>query len=93
VATAQTATSEPLVDAHHNARLDFGYHYYAPSHLVQLVPNALVEVWTWTAEQELLHGPFVPAPTSGTPSTTAPTTQAPRLNVQPPLGDPAGPQV
>ncbi|WP_042416571.1 amidase domain-containing protein [Streptacidiphilus anmyonensis] len=85
VATAATATSEPLVDGHNHARLDYGYHYFAPSHLVQLVPNALAEVWTWTIEQEALHGPFPPVQTP--PTTNAPL--APRALVT----DPAGPQV
>ncbi|MEY9871569.1 hypothetical protein ABH931_001042 [Streptacidiphilus sp. MAP12-33] len=87
VVTAQTPTSEPLVDGHNHARIDYGYHYFAPSHLVQLVPNALAEVWTWTLEQELLHGPWQPTPTPSGPGNTAPHL-APRL-----MGDPAGPQV
>jgi hypothetical protein len=91
VVTAQTATSEPLVDGHNHARDSYGYHYFAPSHLVQLVPNALAEVWTWALEQELLHGPLQPAPApSGSGSGT---TQAPRLGTAPLFGDPAGPQV
>ncbi|WP_034088019.1 amidase domain-containing protein [Streptacidiphilus albus] len=87
IVTPQTATSEPLVDAHNNARLDYGYHYYAPSHVVQLVPNALVEVWTWAAEEELIHGPQT--------QPTAPTTTVPqnRLFATPGYSDPAGPQV
>ncbi|MBS2966218.1 hypothetical protein KGA66_24450 [Actinocrinis puniceicyclus] len=56
VATAPTATAEATVDAHNNARYRFGYHYYAPSHLVKLVPNAFVTVWAWAAEQWLSHG-------------------------------------
>jgi hypothetical protein len=69
------------VDAHNNARLDYGYHYYAPSHLVRLVPNALLEVWAWTAEQRLLH-----------PIPTAPTTPGQQSRLALPT-DPAGPQV
>jgi hypothetical protein len=91
VVTAQTATSEPLVDGHNHARIDFGYHYFAPSHLVQLVPDALAEVWTWTLEQELIHGPQQPS--GAAPTTTGPTTGAPRLSAPRLLGDPAGPQV
>jgi hypothetical protein len=87
VAQAPTATSQATVDAHNNARLDYGYSAYAPSHLVRLVPNALVEVWAWAAEQKLLH------PTQTTPS--APTAPAlpHQLNKAPVLSDPAGPQV
>ncbi|WP_370150323.1 hypothetical protein [Streptacidiphilus sp. EB129] len=86
VDTAATATTEPTVDAHNNARLQYGYHYYAPSHLVRLVPNALEEVWAWAAEQELVHGtPTQPAP-------TAPTGPQ-KLLRSPVMSDPAGPQV
>ncbi|MFC1438802.1 hypothetical protein ABUW04_11080 [Streptacidiphilus sp. N1-10] len=81
VAQAATDTTEATVDAHNNARLDYGYHYYAPSHLVRLVPNALLEVWAWTAEQRLLH----PAPAT-------PTTPSPKSRLALPT-DPAGPQV
>ena len=84
VSQAATATSEATVDAHNNARLDYGYHYYAPSHLVKLVPNALLEVWTWAATQEAEH----PQPAKS-PATTAPK----QLLRGPGLGDPAGPQV
>jgi len=84
VSQAPTATSEATVDAHNNARLDYGYHYYAPSHLVKLVPNALLEVWTWAATQEAEH----PQPAKS-PATTAPK----QLLRGPGLGDPAGPQV
>jgi len=82
VAQAPTATSEATVDAHNNARLDYGYSYYAPSHLVRLVPNALLEVWTWAATQEAEHPQ--PAPATVTPQ---------QLLRGPGLGDPAGPQV
>ena len=63
VARAGTATSEATVDAHNNARLDYGYHYYAPAHLVRLVPNALLEVWSWAAAQHSSHA-AQPTPTS-----------------------------
>ena len=81
VAQAPTATAEATVDAHNNARLDYGYHYYAPSHLVRLVPNAFIEVWAWAAAQELLHG-------------TQPSPAAPRALIKSPgtIGL-SGPQV
>ncbi|QMU69683.1 amidase domain-containing protein [Streptacidiphilus sp. P02-A3a] len=85
VAQAATGTGEATVDAHNNARLDYGYHYYAPSHLVRLVPNALLEVWGWAATQELLH------PKAQQQPPTSPTPQ--QLFRGPGLGDPAGPQV
>lgn len=88
VATAPTATSEATVDAHNNARLDYGYSYYAPSHLVRLVPNALLEVWTWAATEEAEHPQ--PAPT---PAPTTVTPQQQQLLRGPGFGDPAGPQV
>ncbi|QMU70731.1 amidase domain-containing protein [Streptacidiphilus sp. P02-A3a] len=83
VAQAATATGEAGVDAHNNARLDYGYHYYAPSHLVRLAPNALSEVWGWAAAQRALH-PAQPLPrrlptpsaTAATPSATAATPSA-----------------
>ena len=81
VAQAATGTAEATVDAHNNARLDYGYHYYAPSHLVRLVPDALLEVWAWTAQQRLLH-----------PTPSAPTTAGPQSRLALPA-DPAGPQV
>ena len=77
VATAPTATDEATVDAHNNARYHYGYHYYAPSHLVKLVPNALLVVWAWAAAQQ--------APGAQHPK-TAP--QRPAF-----FEDPAGPQV
>ena len=85
VSHAATSTGEATVDAHNNARLDYGYHYYAPSHLVRLVPNAFIEVWAWAAAQKALHP--TPQPTPSTPS-------APQklLGVPSPT-DPAGPQV
>ena len=87
VAQAPTATSEATVDAHNNARLNYGYSYYAPSHLVKLVPNALLEVWSWAATQELLH------PSQAKPA--APTAPAAphQLNTSSGIFDPAGPQV
>ncbi|MHA6757746.1 amidase domain-containing protein [Streptacidiphilus sp. PAMC 29251] len=86
VSHAPTATAEATVDAHNNARLDYGYHFYAPSHLVRLVPNAFVEVWAWAATQWALHPIQSPAPT--------PTPAAPKqLLGRPALTDPAGPQV
>ena len=85
VAQAPTATAEATVDAHNNARQDYGYHFYAPSHLVRLVPNALVEVWTWAAEQWALH--------PVTPPATTPTPAPGQLARSAPLSDPAGPQV
>ncbi|QMU77427.1 hypothetical protein GXW83_18720 [Streptacidiphilus sp. PB12-B1b] len=87
VSHAATATGEATVDAHNNARLDYGYSYYAPSHLVRLVPNALLEVWTWAAEQKLLH------PTPTTPSAPAAPAAPHQLNTAPGFSDPAGPQV
>lgn len=85
IATAQTATSEPTLDAHNNARLDYGYHFYEPAHLVKLVPNAFLEVWTWAAQQWLQHGVASVAP--GATSPLAPAA-API-----PFGDPSGAQV
>jgi hypothetical protein len=84
VAQAPTATSEATVDAHNNARLDYGYSYYAPSHLVQLVPNALLEVLKWTVTEEAQH---LLQPSATTPH------QLFRAPVAANPVDPAGPQV
>jgi hypothetical protein len=82
IATAPTATAEATVDAHNNARYRYGYHYYAPSHLVKLVPNAFAEVWAWAAEQWLSHG------------TSETVNQNATLNdTMAPAVDPSGPQV
>jgi hypothetical protein len=91
VAQAPTATSEATVDAHNNARLDYGYSYYAPSHLVQLVPNALLEVMEWTATEEAQH---LLQPSATTPHQLfkAPGTgNGTGAGIG--FGDPAGPQV
>jgi hypothetical protein len=81
VVTAPNATGEATVDAHNHARLHYGYHFYAPSHLVRLAPNALIKVWAWEAR----YGwhPMAPNPGTGTQHSLV---QAPTL-------DPAGPQV
>jgi hypothetical protein len=87
VAKGATATSEPLVDAHNNARLDYGYHYYAPSHLIRLVPNAFLEVWAWAAQQTAIHGPQPTVEQQVTPHLNELVSRAPGM------GDVAGPQV
>jgi hypothetical protein len=81
VSHAATAAAEATVDAHNNARLDYGYHYYAPSHLVRLVPNAFLEVWAWAAAEKLLH-----------PTPPAPPAPGQLFRATVPV-DPAGPQV
>jgi hypothetical protein len=91
--TAQTATSEPTVDAHNNARLQYGYHYYAPSHLVELAPDALLKVLAWA--QAAPHKTSIPKG----PVRSAPFAPNHRLGTQRPFApagpfaDPAGPQV
>jgi hypothetical protein len=81
VVQAATGGAEATVDAHNHARFHFGYHYYAPSHLVRLVPDALLEVWTWATE-EWANG--TPKPSPSTPH---------QLLQTPGTTDPAGPQV
>lgn len=89
IATAQTATSEPTVDAHNNARYRYGYHFYEPAHVVKLVPNAFLEVWTWAASQWALRGV---APLA--PGATASQSQSPnQRSAFAPFGDPSGAQV
>lgn len=86
IATAPTASAEATVDAHNHARLRYGYHFYAPSHLVELAPNALLKVTAWAAQHK---SPVTP------PQHTAPTGS---LGSHGLVGvgrfaDPAGPQV
>ncbi|MCC9308287.1 amidase domain-containing protein [Kitasatospora sp. RB6PN24] len=63
VVTAQDGSAEPTVDAHNRARWHYGYHYYAPSHLVRIHPLALSHV-------------FDPEP--GAPDVPAPDVWAPQ---------------
>ncbi|MGH6656538.1 MAG: hypothetical protein ACRDVE_15200, partial [Actinocrinis sp.] len=77
IATAPVGATEATVDAHNNARLHYGYHYYAPSHLVELAPNAWAKAAAW--------GNSGPHTVAGVP--------APHLLAQLPVTDPAGPQV
>ncbi|WP_035796720.1 amidase domain-containing protein [Kitasatospora mediocidica] len=83
VDTAATATAEPTVDAHNRARLQYGYHFYAPSHLVRIDPLGL------------LKG-FAKGDTAAKPgSTPQPNLRKSSPSTIPYLGlhDPAGPQV
>ncbi len=77
IATAPTGTTEATVDAHNNARHQYGYHYYAPSHLVELAPNAWAKASAWANS-----GPHTVA---GSPTT--------HLQAHLPFVDPAPPQV
>jgi hypothetical protein len=84
VATAPTAATEATVDAHNNARDHYGYHFYAPSHLVELAPNALLKVIAWAAKYHK----------SGSGPTTAPKAVTPnRLVNSGGFAGPIGPQV
>jgi hypothetical protein len=86
--TAQTATAEPTVDAHNRARLQYGYHFYAPSHLVELAPDAYLKVLQWAASSA--------ANKSGAarlPHRSAPIAPNHRPATVRPFADPAGPQV
>jgi hypothetical protein len=84
VATAPTATAEGTVDAHNNARYRYGYHFYAPSHLVELAPNALLKVLAWAASFHKV----------GSGPTTAPKAVTPNRLVNPGgFAGPIGPQV
>ncbi|GAA1959572.1 hypothetical protein [Kitasatospora viridis] len=62
VATAQDGTNEPTVDAHNRARSHYGYHYYAPSHLVQINPLGLLDGFADAA---------APAPSAAAPAPAA----------------------
>ncbi|MDH6117386.1 hypothetical protein ABH930_001629 [Kitasatospora sp. GAS204A] len=92
VATAADGSNEPTVDAHNRARLHYGYHFYAPSHLVRIEPLGLLTGF-------LPSGTQLAAPKTAmqklavTPRSTAP--QAPTAPALPTVGrqDPAGPQV
>lgn len=96
IATAPTATAEATVDAHNHARYHYGYHFYAPSHLVELAPNALDKVLAWAAKGGAAPSTATPKRTV-TPKTTV--TPNPTVTPQHRLGtvirfaDPSGPQV
>ncbi|MFE0461606.1 hypothetical protein ACFW1A_20380 [Kitasatospora sp. NPDC058965] len=81
VVTPQDGAAEPTVDAHNRARTHYGYHYYAPSHLVRINPLGLLDGF-------LGQVPTAPA------APAAPQPKAPRsaVTVQVPQ-DVAGPQV
>lgn len=82
VATGPTTTAEGTVDAHNYARLHFGYHYYAPSHLIKLAPDALMRVLAWAGHYGYQGPGISPANPVG-----------PRGLVGSRFSDPAGPQV
>ena len=87
IATAQTASSEPTVDAHNYARYHYGYHFYEPAHVVELAPNALAKVRAWAERGG--PGPGQKAPTTVTPKAAIPKVIAHAG----PYADPSGPQV
>ena len=89
IATAPTASAEATVDAHNHARYHYGYHFYAPSHLVELAPNALAKARAWAEK-----GGAAPGTTAKTvqPNTVQPKTAQPNTTVRP-FADPSGPQV
>ena len=87
VATAPTVTSEATVDAHNHARLHYGYHFYAPSHLVELAPDALWKVHLWVAKYKNPANTPLPQLTPATPNGAHGPAGVGRF------ADPAGPQV
>ena len=87
VATAPTAASEATVDAHNHARYHYGYHFYAPSHLVELAPDALYKVEAWAEK----GAAAAPAQKNATPK--APVAPNHRLGAVRPFADPSGAQV
>jgi hypothetical protein len=92
VVTAPTATSEALVDAHNNARYDYGYHNYAPSHLVEMAPDAAIRVKLWAATYHFKYR----APAAGASPKLAAPKSAVKQNVLVGTGrlaNPVGPQI
>jgi hypothetical protein len=84
IATAPTPDGgEATVDAHNHARIHYAYHFYAPSHLVELAPDALYKIQAWAQKA---------GATAKAPTRTAPVTPNHRLGTVP-FADPAGPQV
>ncbi|WP_329568693.1 hypothetical protein [Kitasatospora sp. NBC_01266] len=92
VVTAADGSNEPTVDAHNRARSHYGYHFYAPSHLVRIEPLGLLTGFLpsdtqltapKSAMQKLAVTPRTATPQA--PATTAPSTVGRQ--------DPAGPQV
>jgi len=89
IATAPTASAEATVDAHNHARYRYGYHFYAPSHLVELAPNAVLKVTAWAAQHNFKN-PIKTPPQHVAP--TAPLGSHSLVGVGR-FADPAGPQV
>jgi hypothetical protein len=87
IATAPTATDEAAVDAHNHARYHYGYHFYAPSHLVELAPNAVLKVMAWATKYNSNDLLTMPHATPTTPRGSHRPVGVGRL------ADPAGPQV
>ena len=87
IATAPTATDEATVDAHNHARYHYGYHFYAPSHLVELAPNAALKVMAWAAKYNFNSLLTKPHATPVAPRGSHSLVGVGRL------ADPAGPQV
>ncbi|MDH6580660.1 hypothetical protein [Kitasatospora sp. MAP5-34] len=87
VATAADGTNEPTVDAHNRARLNYGYHFYAPSHLIRIEPLGLLDGFAPTTS--LFSSKAAVAPQSAAPKAATPKLNAPLPGRQ----DPAGPQV
>jgi hypothetical protein len=62
VVTAQDGAAEPTVDAHNRARRHYGYHYYAPSHLVRIDPLALQDGFDSAPATSGVPAPGAPSP-------------------------------
>ncbi len=89
VATAATATAEPTVDAHNRARLHYGYHFYAPSHLVRIEPLGLLTGFGGTVTPQGLA--ITPSAQPKAAPNALPNTQLKSVRID--LRDPSGPQV
>ncbi|MFF7633652.1 amidase domain-containing protein [Kitasatospora sp. NPDC008050] len=90
VATAADGTTEATVDAHNRARNHYGYHFYAPSHLIRIEPLGLLT--GFGANTDLGAAAAAPKSLMVTPKAApkaAPKSSAPLLTRH----DPAGPQV
>ncbi|MCX4746111.1 hypothetical protein OG455_11360 [Kitasatospora sp. NBC_01287] len=91
VVTAADGSTEPTVDAHNRARSHYGYHYYAPSHLVRIDPLGLLQGFLPSAVSAF-EAPKAGSSKIATPKATAPKATAPSTSTWG-RQDPAGPQV
>ncbi|MGF1432386.1 hypothetical protein [Kitasatospora sp. LaBMicrA B282] len=85
VATAPDGTNEATVDAHNRARQHYGYHFYAPSHLIRIEPLGLLDGLAQSFAVQPGTGATAGTGTTGAAGTTGGTARfaAPNLMAAP----------